>query len=729
MKLLSVRNKNLKKIVIILLLFFITVGIFSYTVYIRKPWFGTLHYLGHQINSGLPLLYSNNWYNEGAFDLDFLMLRNPESIEFPDIKSRNIYSSYPSGSILPIYVISKLIGQAPDINMLMSYNLFNHFIIAFLLSLIIFFFLRKLNFNYINSFLLSIIPIIMELLLPGPLYWHQMVFFVDQAVILLFVIFIFLEVLRGNVKSKKALVAISILQGLLLFYGTLTDYLFIFIALAVYIKRIFCSELGKRISTFIRLSIVYWLPVIFSLSLFASQLYYFKMHRNLFYTFLFRTSNENIAGFFKQFWLGHMVLNFGKAGTILIWMTLILFTISFFYLVIKYLIKRKVDIRVKETLSLIFIILSPCFFQVYSLKNHSLIHSFSALKFSIPLSTLPFIVIPVLLSLLFQIDLKGLYLRFRGFKIPRNSKRICLHTLVVILCIFLLAGIYLWKEHPGYKELFPEVDRSFEKIGSFVSANTDYNDIVFSYDYEITYIPMLYYSMKRVYLISSVFDIYDSISTNFFKQRSNPSIYNMINSFSGNIIINKDFEINLLLNKENISKERYDLVKLISKAYEAVEEDNLILYKIKKQDFLNFFSRKTIFDFNSFDKNKIQSSGCNIDDDKIILGDNTDELKMFQFPVNIESDTYYIVSFDIKKNEILNNHIYFNFYGDNYDEYNELAPDRIIDDYIEIKYMFNSGKVPSGNIYFKISTYSSGEIEFKNLAIFKVEINDALVDV
>ena len=190
MKLLSVRNKNLKKIIIILLLFFITVGIFSYTVYIRKPWFGTLHYLGHQINSGLTLLYSNNWYNEGAFDLNFLMLRNPESIEFPDIKSRNIYSSYPSGSILSIYVISKLIGQAPDINMLMSYNLFNHFIIAFLLSLIIFFFLRKLNFNYINSFLLSIIPIIMELLLPGPLYWHQMVFFVDQAVILLFVIFI-----------------------------------------------------------------------------------------------------------------------------------------------------------------------------------------------------------------------------------------------------------------------------------------------------------------------------------------------------------------------------------------------------------------------------------------------------------------------------------------------------------------------------------------------------------
>jgi len=235
--------------------------------------------------------------------------------------------------------------------------------------------------------------------------------------------------------------------------------------------------------------------------------------------------------------------------------------------------------------------------------------------------------------------------------------------------------------------------------------------------------------MKRVYLIGSVFDIYDSISTNFFKQRSNPSIYNMINSFSGNIIINKDFEINLLLNKENISKERYDLVKLISKAYGAVEEDNLILYKIKKQDFLNFFSRKTIFDFNLFDKNKIQCSGCNIDDEKIILGDNTGELKMFQFPIDIESDTYYIVSFDIKKNEILNNHIYFNFYGDNYDEYNELAPDRIIDDYIEIKYMFNSGKVPSGNIYFKISTYSSGKIEFKNLVIFKVEINDAWVDV
>ncbi len=151
----------------------------------------------------------------------------------------------------------------------MNYDLLNHFLVAFFLSMIIFFFLRQLKIDLLNSFLFSIIPVFMELLLPAPLYWFQNAFFSDQAVILPFVLYIFLEVVRTDVSSKNHFRLLNMIQNIVLFIGFLTDWFFVFIALTVYIKRIIDGEivLSKKIYPFIKGSLYYWFVPILTISL------------------------------------------------------------------------------------------------------------------------------------------------------------------------------------------------------------------------------------------------------------------------------------------------------------------------------------------------------------------------------------------------------------------------------------------------------------------------------
>lgn len=250
----------------IILLLSINLVVFEYTVEIREPWFGELsgsvdHENGHhhQWLTGSTLIFSINWYREGPLNTKFAMIENPKSIEFPTLDSRRLYTSYFPLSILPIYIISLIVGHEPTPAIIMDYNLLNHFLIAFFLSMIIFFFLRQLKIDLLNSFLFSIIPILMELLLPAPLYWLQNVYFADQAVILPFVICIFLEVLRDSVNNANHLKIVNILQNVILFLGFLTDWLFVFIALTTYTKSIISKEIliSKNITLFLKKSLYF----------------------------------------------------------------------------------------------------------------------------------------------------------------------------------------------------------------------------------------------------------------------------------------------------------------------------------------------------------------------------------------------------------------------------------------------------------------------------------------
>ena len=75
-------------------------------------------------------------------------------------------------------------------------------------------------------------------------------------------------------------------------------------------------------------------------------------------------------------------------------------------------------------------LLVPCIIQVMVFSNHSIVHDFSMLKFSVPLATIPFVLLPIMIFLLsnksFNIKLKNI----NGFKV---------HISVSVLLIFLMA--------------------------------------------------------------------------------------------------------------------------------------------------------------------------------------------------------------------------------------------------------------------------------------------------
>jgi hypothetical protein len=265
-----------KKIFSIFLLFLVTLFVFQYTTELREPWMGKLSASGHQYLTGSTVKFSKNWYYEGPLKLKFSMLENPKSVEFNTLQSRDPYTSYPPGTIIPIYIISEIKGIEPTPQLVMEYNLLNHFLIAFLLSLIVFFTFLQLKLDIICAFIFSTTSIIIELLLPGTLYWHQNVFFSDQAVILPFVSFIFLEIFRSSyLDNKRIIMLITISQAIIMFYGALTDWLFLLVALVVYTKRILDKEIIlNNIYKYLKESFKYWIPAILAIFLFITQIFY-----------------------------------------------------------------------------------------------------------------------------------------------------------------------------------------------------------------------------------------------------------------------------------------------------------------------------------------------------------------------------------------------------------------------------------------------------------------------
>lgn len=526
-------NEKRGTLLCILLLFSITLIIFQYTVEIREPWFGELSGVEpsnghHQWLTGSTVEFTKNWYNEGPVNLEFLMLQNPSSVEFPTLSSRDPYLSYPPGVVIPIYVISELTKQEPTPALVMGYNLLNHFLIAFFLSLIIFFFLRKhLKVNLLNSFLFSVIPIFLELLLPAPLYWHQNAFFTDQAVILPFVFYIFLEVIRdilkdSTIENRRNLRIVNILQNITLFYGFLTDWLFVFIGLTIYIKRILDKSiplsremfLNRNFFVFIKESVKYWFVPLLVLFLFAVQVTAIGGSGQVISKALFRTGMSSSGASYLNdglsIFMGYIIEGYGRIAVGLIVASLTFFVLIGLYLALGRFRKHENLNKIKKVICLMGMLLVPCILQVLVFRNHSVIHDFSVLKFSIPLATIPFVLLPITIALLFENPLKNLLNKLKPL---RRFNKYNLILLMVFLIVFITASPYMISEFPHYKGMFPPANNTFEVIGTSLQENTGYNDVVFSPDFQIPENPpqQLSYSMKRVYQINSMNNIKEEV--------------------------------------------------------------------------------------------------------------------------------------------------------------------------------------------------------------------------
>ena len=549
----------------------IAAGVFWCTVELRRPWFGTVGKAGTARFLTNSLVFAKQWRREGMWNLHAGMYYKPRSIESPELDSMQVVRSYPPGAVLPLQLMATLLRREPTLGSVMAYNLFTHFLTALLLSLTVFAFLRQTGRTRVDASLLSLIPIFVYLLLPGALYQHQMRYFADHAVIVLFAVYVFLEVLRDSVENKKLLYLLSFLQGLVAFLGILTDYLFALVALCVYVKRLARREMGKGALGFVRKSVLFWLPLGLGVVLFAVQLYFLLGFEDLVFKFKLwgDTSRGGLPSLSTDtyFWKVHLVNAYGKAGIALLWASLACFAIVLAYSRVRLLTRKETNPRTTRALALAFMLLAPCFIHAFFLKNHSAIpvHDFSVLKFAVPLATVPFVLAPLLVLSCFRVDLAAFsFARAKAFFARREAPAAPRWSLLPLALLALAAG-FLYLESPRIRPLFTTGVQDDPKIAvaQFIGANTGYEDVVFACDSDLMltsgrYLP---FSMKEVHGAPSLTRIYVQVA-----------------HLDDNCVVN-------LLTKQDDSSLGAGLGKLAARAHECRSTDGLRLYKMPKADF------------------------------------------------------------------------------------------------------------------------------------------------
>jgi hypothetical protein len=381
----------------------IAVG-FAHSCALREPWFGKLG-SGHQHwLTGGTLLFSRNWYHEGANRLRWLMLEGPASPEFRTLADRVAYGSYPGGHVIPIYLAALASGSEPSPALIMGYNLANHFVTVLIVALLVWqLFLRQGAGPWLAA-TAGMLSAAIALFNPAAMYFQHSVYFSDQAVIVPFVAFVTLEVL-GRDRNSPALRG---LQYAVMVYGVATDWLFVFVMAATVFKRFATGEMGATVAQRVKNVCLFCAGPTMVLTLYAWQLASVGALQALIDKGLARSgiglTGENqlqqVGGFFERFWRLYFPDGFGGRFSVpLLWSCVGVYGAALLLAAWHTRVRRRtLAPRLRLLLAAASLLLLPCLMQVHWFRNHSAYHSFSILKFSPVMAVVPFFLVPLLIQ-------------------------------------------------------------------------------------------------------------------------------------------------------------------------------------------------------------------------------------------------------------------------------------------------------------------------------------------
>jgi len=547
----------------ILLLACTTAALFLTTMTYRSCCFDMLWY-GHEWCTASTVVFARNWYREGACRLGFLQLWNPASVEFPDIASRQPYFSAPPGTVLPIWAISRLTTMEPTPAMVMAYNSATHLLITFLLGMMVFALFTACGLNHWLAFAYALIPVYVYTSLPGPMYWQQNVFYSDQAIILPFVAFVFLELLRDVVEGIDERRTVTLVQALALFYGAYTDWFMFVLAGVVYLKRLALRQMSWCLVPWVRHSILFWLPAGVAAALFMWQMHSVGLlgaflERALMYTGASQESRMSIAAFNKVFWGQHVRRFYGPYGAPLLYATFGICGLCLLYCGIQALRRSAIPELFRNALALLTIMAASPLLYVYLVRNQAAAHEYSTHKLGALMAPGSFVLAPLLVLLLVAKLVQPVAKRVPGRW--RAAARILIPALSFCAVAAGAHGYLKSTKHIIGMYMGPR-GNPFLAVGTFVGRNTAFSELVVSPSFAIDTKPpqWLCYSMKRVYLTPTLFDVYSKATAT---------------------VPDSPGDINVLLTN---AQEHMDagLTQLVAKAYVARREGSFLLYKIRK---------------------------------------------------------------------------------------------------------------------------------------------------
>ena len=605
-------------------LFCVMLVLFGLSVYIRKDWVtvSERYAPGCGGYESELLIAAENWYREGFLHLKGAIYLRPLSIETSTHESRCYYASFPPGSLIPIYLVALAAGREPSLEMSRDVGLATHCLLAFSLTFMVFHLLLQLRWNPRDAFTCALVTALLAIFTRAPMYGYRLgPYFQSHSAAAWFAVYVALEtVVEGNPVAPRPVTSgkspewtrrlASCLQMLCLFWGILNEWLFVFLAGCVYLNRLIQGRMGntsqegseearKRgseeeipqsltaspphrfiasLPRFLTASVIFFLPLASGLLIAILQIYLINGIPLLMSRFTTVTSLSPSFHFGPAvFWLVHIPNGFGIAGGFALAVSSILFFLFGMRAIRRRLRRQSNDPEATRVLGLMFVMLIPCllYSAVFSRYVSMPWHSFSTLKFIIPFATIPLVLLPLLLSLIYKVPPPGgerqSLRRFPGNHRPPDGRRLgqprTLSTAMLAIALFYLA----W-EISQYDRL---VSRSVARpellrAATSLRENTTYNDVVFSMQPEYCAISgedLLPYSMKAVYPLSDGMYAMDSLQS----------------VLAG---IHDEYVVNIMKSAGEEQPLSPFLRDIDSKAFETITAPEFRLLKVHKADYL-----------------------------------------------------------------------------------------------------------------------------------------------
>lgn len=554
-------NKNITNIVLILIaLSVFTIAPLKYAFHVDLQ---NANSIFEKITA-FSAMVVNNWLIDGITHDKFVMHGDFPSIEFEKNKNRKLYLSYPPGAFVPLYLVAKIAGKEEiSTGFVKRFVQFEYYLAILLLGLLFYICLMVLKIQFRP--LVIILPIILSSLwafLPFNFYFMRNVYFADEAVVLLFIIFLIIEILLYSKQFEKWVIPLHIISAVVLIIGMLTEYLFFFIVFVTFCVRSITSFQNRpEKSILYNLFSETWILIvstIIAVSLFIIQLLRIPYGlRWLVVTFQLRTDWS--MNYDK---IETLIHHFGNGFTVFSIPILIFVTI---FCVIFPFVRNHYSKEKQIIISWVSIIVLSAVLHTVIFQQHSIVHEFSMLKYNL-----------VFVFIIFSF-LCWIYLSYKdslGKVIKKHSAIILVSiALLIVLC---LPGLIIYNQTFYYVRTCQGgyindggLCRANIPVSKFIRDNTNYYDVIFSPDYEIRYdihfTNDLVISRKRIYKVLGLGDIP-------LKELPDSAV------------------INILISKETLQNKSWN--KLDVKKFVCKNFNDSYLFKFSKESFQSLMKLK-----------------------------------------------------------------------------------------------------------------------------------------
>jgi len=477
---------------------------FGYTIFYNNAFSGYETQGTNIWLSAATVKFVNNWLKEGPIKLNFIMYEYPDSIEFNSLDERDPYISYPPGSIVPPYILAKLLHESEiQVGFIKNFLRIKFLFDTMLVCLIVFSILQvtlRLQRYYLNI-AISVVLALLWMCIPINLYYLRNIYFADQAIITVVLAFVLLEIYDGSVK-KKPIPIYALYFSLKFFvslYGVLTDYYFWFVLFISWLVKIIPMIKQKdKVKRIISASLVYVLPVFMGIGLFFAQIRTIPNYGNI----LLNKMNARTFGYYEGSKLLGIIISFIYQYSF----GLLLIALLIAYAFIKNIRDKSFLKKYKALLSIMAIIYLPPVLQVLVFQQHSAIHEFSLLKFGLPL------ILAMIIFTVFALDLKkmsdaSIVIQIKNGENLQSGKIPLLYSIIIAASILFCGVLNMNKGY--FNSRFGGAPISYERE-NLIRLNYSYNDVYFSFTESIEANPphSLSISKKLIYKVDSVSKIF-----------------------------------------------------------------------------------------------------------------------------------------------------------------------------------------------------------------------------